>query len=74
VDVVLGDDADGSRDFAIEINPRLTTSYVGLRAAAQTNLASAMLKVAQGEPFEPFVWNSERVAWSPDGTVRRIDS
>src|SRR6185295_10816789 len=30
VDLVLGDAGDGSRDFAIEINPRLTTSYVGL--------------------------------------------
>ena len=31
VDLILGVHDDGSRDFVIEINPRLTTSYVGLR-------------------------------------------
>jgi predicted ATP-grasp superfamily ATP-dependent carboligase len=44
VDLVLGD-----HDQVIEINPRLTTSYVGLRALAETNLAEAMLRVAGGE-------------------------
>ena len=44
VDVVLGNDG---RDWAIEINPRLTTSYVGLRALAGFNLAEAMLAVAR---------------------------
>src|SRR5262249_33030130 len=37
VDVVLGNAEDGSRDYVIEVNPRLTTSYVGLRALAATN-------------------------------------
>ena len=49
VDLVLGREPDGSEDFVIEINPRLTTSYVGLRAAARSNLAEAMWHVAQGE-------------------------
>jgi tyramine---L-glutamate ligase len=44
VDLVLGDE-----DQVIEINPRLTTSYVGLRALAETNLAEAMLRVVEGE-------------------------
>ena len=35
VDLVLGADADGADDYVIEINPRLTTSYIGLRAAAR---------------------------------------
>ena len=48
VDLVLGDAADGSQDFLIEINPRLTTSYVGLRAVCRQNLAAAMLDVAAG--------------------------
>ena len=46
VDVILGEDG---RDWAIEINPRLTTSYIGLRQLAATNLAEAMLRVARGE-------------------------
>src|SRR5262249_34011264 len=52
VDLVLGDAADGSSDQVIEINPRLTTSYIGLRALARVNLAELMLHVIQGEPVE----------------------
>ncbi len=48
VDLVLGLDPRGSDDVVIEINPRLTTSYVGLRRAAVSNLAGVMLAVAQG--------------------------
>jgi predicted ATP-grasp superfamily ATP-dependent carboligase len=49
IDLVLGREPDGSTDAVIEINPRMTTSYVGLRAAAHANLAEAMCRVAQGE-------------------------
>ncbi|MBX7169116.1 MAG: ATP-grasp domain-containing protein [Pirellulales bacterium] len=48
VDLMLGDDEQGREDTVIEINPRLTTSYVGLRAAAETNLAAALLEVVAG--------------------------
>ena len=48
VDLVLGREPDGSEDFVIEVNPRLTTSYVGLRTAARSNLAEAMLNIANG--------------------------
>jgi predicted ATP-grasp superfamily ATP-dependent carboligase len=50
VDMVLGREPDGSADAVLEVNPRLTTSYVGLRAAAQTNLAAAMWDISQGRP------------------------
>jgi tyramine---L-glutamate ligase len=69
VDLVLGDGADGSRDFAIEINPRLTTSYVGLRALADFNIAEAMLQVATGELRGPLRWKSGCVRFSPEGAV-----
>jgi predicted ATP-grasp superfamily ATP-dependent carboligase len=49
VDLVLGAEPNGREDAVIEINPRLTTSYVGLRAAAQANLAAAMWTIAHGE-------------------------
>jgi predicted ATP-grasp superfamily ATP-dependent carboligase len=49
VDLVLGADPNGREDFVIEVNPRLTTSYVGLRAAAQANLADAMWKISRGK-------------------------
>lgn len=52
VDLVLGDDPGGREDYVIEINPRLTTSYLGLRAACRGNLAAAMLDVASGQTPE----------------------
>jgi predicted ATP-grasp superfamily ATP-dependent carboligase len=52
VDLVLGPAADGSRDVVIEVNPRLTTSYVGLRRLLRNNLAEVMLQVAAGRTPE----------------------
>lgn len=70
IDLVLGDDVDGSGDAVIEINPRPTTSYVGLRAASRANLAQALIDAANGQPpkldFAPGV-----VEFTADGTVRR---
>jgi len=63
VDVVLGNDG---RDWAIEINPRLTTSYVGLRRLAVGNLFAAMLEVAGGGA-PAIVWRNEAVIFCPDG-------
>ncbi|HZN36170.1 MAG TPA: ATP-grasp domain-containing protein, partial [Pirellulaceae bacterium] len=66
VDVILG--AAGNGDRVIEINPRLTTSYVGLRAFAKCNLAAAMLAVAEGrEPDLSF--GGGRVEFLADGTI-----
>lgn len=63
VDLVLGE-----RDVAIEINPRLTTSYVGLRALAETNLAGAMLDVCEGRSVE-VRWKPGSVTFGADGSV-----
>jgi predicted ATP-grasp superfamily ATP-dependent carboligase len=65
VDVVLGDG-----DQVIEINPRLTTSYVGLRALAETNLTEAMLRVAGGEEVAPR-WSAGEVRFGADGTLEK---
>ncbi len=69
VDLVLGDQADGSQDSVIEINPRLTTSYVGLRALAATNLTETMLRLAREEDVPPPVWKDGAVRFRADGTV-----
>lgn len=69
VDVVLGAAADGSADYAIEINPRLTTSYTGLRALAGCNLAALMLEVALGGRWAAPTWNPGRVRFTASGTV-----
>jgi hypothetical protein len=64
VDLVLGDAVDGSQDAVIEINPRLTTSYVGLRRAAKFNLAQAMLLVALGKVPPPLLFDTQPLEFS----------
>jgi predicted ATP-grasp superfamily ATP-dependent carboligase len=72
VDLILGDAADGSGDFAIEINPRLTTSYVGLRAMTDDNLMAKLWDVCAGASDVRVRWNDGRVRFTPDGTVTRL--
>jgi predicted ATP-grasp superfamily ATP-dependent carboligase len=69
VDLVLGDAADGSQDYAIEINPRLTTSYLGLRALAEVNLAETMLRIALGEALPELRWKPGGVLFTAAGAV-----
>lgn len=71
IDLILGDAADGSRDVVVEVNPRLTTSYVGLRAACRGNLAEAMLQLAAGD-LPRLRFRRQRIAFTPDGTCRRV--
>jgi tyramine---L-glutamate ligase len=52
VDLVLGNAPDGRDDVVIEVNPRVTTSYVGLRKAVRQNLAQSMLDVGAGRQPE----------------------
>lgn len=70
VDLVLGKEADGSEDVVIEINPRLTTSYVGLRAMTDDNLAGAMLRIAAGEMVS-LNFKRDPLEFSATGMVRR---
>ena len=72
VDLVLGDAADGSADFAIEINPRLTTSYVGLRAMTGDNLMAKLWDVCAGASDVRVKWHDGGVHFTPDGTVTRF--
>lgn len=48
VDMILGDRDDGRGDRVLEINPRLTTSLVGLVQWSTENLVEAMLTAAAG--------------------------
>ncbi len=66
VDLVLADDP--RNDCVIEINPRLTTSYVGLRRAARFNIAEALLRIVRGEKSDILLWRSEPVEFRPDGS------
>lgn len=69
VDLVLGANDDGSEDYAIEINPRLTTSYIGLRRLCQDNLARAWIDVLDGHDVR-LEWRDGVVEFDADGTVR----
>ena len=69
IDMVLGAADDGSTDAVIEVNPRLTTSYVGLRALCRTNLIGLMLDVGGGRSVTP-EYRPGRVEFDADGTVR----
>jgi predicted ATP-grasp superfamily ATP-dependent carboligase len=67
VDLVLAEDA--RNDCIIEINPRLTTSYVGLRRLARFNIAEELLRLVRGEESRTLAWRQEAIAFLPDGRV-----
>jgi predicted ATP-grasp superfamily ATP-dependent carboligase len=59
----------GWESVVIEINPRLTTSYVGLRRLSKVNLMQVLLDVVRGKEPPPLSWREGRVRFDPDGTV-----
>jgi predicted ATP-grasp superfamily ATP-dependent carboligase len=71
VDMILGSAEDGSADRVIEINPRTTTSYVGLRGATDANLAAFLWQYVWGEPTEVPTF-AHGVRFWPDGLVERV--
>lgn len=64
VDMVLGSAEDGSCDWVIEVNPRPTTSYIGLRRLAADNLADILWRAAQGKPVAPPRWRDTTVMFN----------
>jgi tyramine---L-glutamate ligase len=51
--------------LVVEINPRLTTSYLGYRVLADQNLAEYLLPASR--PEEPLRWKPESVRFTADG-------
>jgi predicted ATP-grasp superfamily ATP-dependent carboligase len=74
VDVILGEAANGSEDVVIEINPRVTTSYLGLSALCIHNLASVWLSLHVGNEVPPLLWHEGVVAYFPNGTIRKLEN
>jgi predicted ATP-grasp superfamily ATP-dependent carboligase len=80
IDLVLGNASDGSADVVLEVNPRLTTSYVGLRAAFNGNLGQALLDVAAGIPVPlefahvPLEFRADGAVLQPTGSARERDA
>ncbi|MBX7103236.1 MAG: ATP-grasp domain-containing protein [Gemmataceae bacterium] len=67
VDLLLG-----QWDMAIEINPRLTTSYIGLREWCEQNLMKLLVEVAAGHPIAPPTYRNLSVTFNTQGqtTIR----
>lgn len=64
-DLILADDP--GQDCVIEVNPRVTTSYVGLRHIVEGNLAARIAGLEKG-PIRCAV-DSGRVSWNSSGEV-----
>jgi len=58
VDVIIRSSAP---DLAIEINPRLTTSYLGLRQLCQQNLMGLLLDAVRGIEVREPAWHADDV-------------
>ena len=65
IDMILGERP--SEDVVVEINPRLTTSYVGLRKMISGNLAARLFDLEDGPVSCSHAVDSVR--WTPDGQV-----
>lgn len=65
VDVVL----HPTKSWLIEINPRLSTSYVGLRRLAKFNLMEMLLAVASSQSLPLVEWRNVTVAFAADGAT-----
>ena len=64
VDAVLSERGD----FAIEINPRITTSYLGLRRATTANLLLNIIHAVDGKPIN-LDWQNTQIRWDASGTI-----
>ncbi|MEZ6086509.1 MAG: ATP-grasp domain-containing protein [Pirellulaceae bacterium] len=66
IDILLGETE--SDDVVIEVNPRLTTSFIGLRELMKTNLVARMLGLETAGPLIRKL-SVASVEWKPDGRV-----
>jgi tyramine---L-glutamate ligase len=73
VDMVLGAADDGRDDRVLEVNPRLTTSFVGLAAIAAESLLSRLLEAAAGEVPRPRNVPGRSVVFAAAGGVEVHD-
>ena len=65
VDLIVPAD-EHAPPIVVEINPRLTTSYLGYRALAMDNLAERMLLGLSQRPIE---WRSGEVEFDAAGNL-----
>jgi len=73
VDMIVGAADDGRDDRVLEVNPRLTTSFVGLAALAEESLLSRLLAAAAGAPPQPHGVPGRSVTFDATGSVEVRD-
>jgi len=73
VDMVLGAADDGGEDRVLEVNPRLTTSFVGLAAIAAESRLSCLLEAAAGGVPRPRDVPGRTVVFAAAGGVEVHD-
>ncbi len=66
IDLLLPD-SDPHSPLIVEINPRLTMSYVGYRQLCHDNIAERLLPGAGRPQTEPLRWKRETVSFHADG-------
>ena len=70
-------DADPTRPLIVEINPRLTTSYVGYRRLSASNLTARWLHGANllnAPNVSPLKWSACRIEFDASGNTRFDDA
>lgn len=65
IDLLLPD-GESAQALIVEINPRLTTSYVGYRQACHSNLASRIIDLGDWSTRLP--WKATKVVFQADGS------
>lgn len=70
--MILGRRDDGSGDRVLEVNPRLTTSFVGLRHLLSKSLVRAILDRADGQVATLRIVDraDQSIEFDKDGAVR----
>ena len=71
VDIILA--IHSADDVVVEINPRLTTSYLGLRALTSANLAGLWLAIMEGRPVPTPTWHPRSIKFFTDGRVEVLE-
>ena len=69
VDLIIPD-CNPAEPLVVEINPRITTSYLGYSRLCEQNLMASMLQ-ADSDTGE-LTWKSEQLEYSSTGEVRRM--
>jgi tyramine---L-glutamate ligase len=70
-DVIVPEQTDAA-PLIVDINPRLTTSYLGYRATSDINLAGRILWPDDDCP--PLSWRNDVVEFDADGSIARSSS